>query len=248
MQRRKTFASRGEEIGLKAESQPRGTFSRARDGAGDTGNPSSCARSAIGSASGKRSPFNARFTVTAGCKVNHPLAGFGHEGNEIKLAANNATDTPAERTNRDMRIGRSPKHRHDPPCPKYASQSATRDQQRARAGAVPSGAETHRVVMTTLHTCVMTSPQARQSRSSRNKQQGRGLSFGPAILPPSPVLGRPLGRSRWTDRLRPNSPITRRRAWPWPFEERHRFARLCAGDRRSSKETEDGWHQLGAGP
>jgi hypothetical protein len=104
MQRRKTLARRGEEIGLKAPSQPTGTFSRDCC-AGAAGAP--ILDVSPGTVSGKRSPLNARST-SGGFTVNKPLPGA--DANEIKLAVKIATAATAARTNQ---IGRIEAHSDD---------------------------------------------------------------------------------------------------------------------------------------
>ena len=76
-QRRKTFAKRGEEIGLKEVSQPTGT--RARDCSGVTGGRNSCCQ-AVGFTVGRRSPLSARSTEAAGVELNPPVV--DNEGKE----------------------------------------------------------------------------------------------------------------------------------------------------------------------
>jgi len=108
-QRWKTFAKRGEEIGLKEVSQPTGT--RARDCSGVTGGRNSCCQ-AVGVTVGRRSPLSARFTEAAGVELN-PVV--DNEGKETRLAATNANATAATRNDHMPRIGVSPKSRQ-PPC------------------------------------------------------------------------------------------------------------------------------------
>jgi hypothetical protein len=115
VQRRKTCANCGEEIGLKALSHPTGTLTRDCACPGDAGNPSLCGK-AVGSTSGRRSPLSARFTEISGLNANTPV--LGNDGKEIKLAVNNATSTPITRTNEILRIGSSPKPQHPQQSPR----------------------------------------------------------------------------------------------------------------------------------
>jgi hypothetical protein len=109
-QRRKTFAKRGEEIGLKEVSQPTGT--RARDCSGVTGGRNSCCQ-AVGVTVGRRSPLSARFTESAGVELN-PAPVVDNEGKETRLAATNANATAATRNDHMLRIGVSPKSQLPP--------------------------------------------------------------------------------------------------------------------------------------
>ncbi len=111
-QRRKTFAKRGEEIGLKAVSQPTGT--RARDCSGVTGGRNSCCQ-AVGFTVGRRSPLSARSTEAAGVELNPPVV--DNEGKETRLAVTNANATAAIRNDHMLRIGVSPKSRQPPEIP-----------------------------------------------------------------------------------------------------------------------------------
>jgi hypothetical protein len=145
-QRRTMLASCGAEIELNAASHPSGTFSRDAGCAGDTGkagDPSSCCHTAT---DGSRSPLSKRFTDGAGPDVKMPV--LGKEGNEMKLAVNSASITPATRTKNTLRIGSSPQLSHDPQHPKIRSHAATPDQERA-SGNCSSGAVS-RLVMTML--------------------------------------------------------------------------------------------------
>ncbi len=112
-QRWKTFAKRGEEIGLKAVSQPTGT--RARDCSGVTGGRNSCCQ-AVGFTLGRRSPLSARFTEAAGVELN-PAPVVDNEGKETRLAVTNANATAATRNDHMLRIGVSPKSRQPPEIP-----------------------------------------------------------------------------------------------------------------------------------
>lgn len=101
MQRPKKCASCGDDTALKARSHPTGIFACA--GGGDR-NPSSCGKTA-GLIDRKRSPFSARFT-DGDSGVEIP---WGNEGNEMKLAANSASATPAARAQNKLRIGLTPR-------------------------------------------------------------------------------------------------------------------------------------------
>jgi hypothetical protein len=142
-QRRKTFAKRGEEIGLKALSQPTGT--RARDCSGVTGGRNSSCQ-AVGFAAGRRSPLSARFTEAAGVELN-PTPVVDNEGKETRLAVTNANATTATRNDHMLRIGVSPKSRQPPRNPDnpHAANArgclATRYQKRGDPSAVPQCAE-----------------------------------------------------------------------------------------------------------
>jgi len=94
MQRLKTCTNRDDEIGLKAESHPTGICACGRTG--DTGNPSSRGLT-VGFANGRRSPLRGRFTDIAGLEVD-PAPVVGNDGKETRLAVNNASATPAKRT------------------------------------------------------------------------------------------------------------------------------------------------------
>jgi hypothetical protein len=116
MQRRKTFAKCGEEIGLKAASHPIGIRARGGDGAGKTGIPNSRCQT-VDFAGGCRSPLRTRFTDIAAGVLNNPAPVVGNDGNETRPAMNKASATPAKRTDNMARIGLFPKHRHDPHDP-----------------------------------------------------------------------------------------------------------------------------------
>lgn len=118
-QRRKTFAKRGEEIGLNEVSQPTGT--RARDCSGVTGGRNSCCQ-AVGFTAARRSPLSARFTEAAGVELN-PMPVVDNEGKDTRLAVTNANAIAATRKDHIVRIGLSPKSRQPPdklPCPDCA--------------------------------------------------------------------------------------------------------------------------------
>jgi hypothetical protein len=114
IQRLNMFASAGAAIGLKALSHPTGALSRARDGSGGTGNPSSRDETP-GVASGRRSPLSARFTDGE----FEMKTSLGNDGNDMKLAMNNAASTPATRMMEIPCIGTAPDGhtipQHDPP-------------------------------------------------------------------------------------------------------------------------------------
>src|SRR5262249_3149577 len=95
-----TLASRGEEIWLKARSQPTGIFSRG-DGAGCTGS----SVLSTGAESGRRSPFNVRSTDPEDVKERKPV--LGKDGKARKLATKRPETTAATGTNRMRPIGRS---------------------------------------------------------------------------------------------------------------------------------------------
>ncbi len=114
-QRRKTFAKRGEEIGLKEVSQPTGTRARDCDCSGVTGGRNSCCQ-AVGFAVGRRSPLSARFTDAAGVELN-PTPVVDNEGKETRLAVTNANATAATRNDHMLSIGVSPKSRQPPEIP-----------------------------------------------------------------------------------------------------------------------------------
>jgi|ERR1700722_6329491 hypothetical protein len=111
-QRPNTLARRGDEIGLKARSQPTGIA--ARDCAVDNVIPglSACA------VSGRRSPLRLRSTETGDMRENRPL--LEKDGIEKKLAAATAKTKATVRTLKIRPIGPSadfhspfsPTHRH----------------------------------------------------------------------------------------------------------------------------------------
>jgi hypothetical protein len=77
------------------------------------------------------------------------------------------------------------------------------------------------------------SDRCRSARVRRNKQKGRGLSRRPAILSPlPPCLAGHSGRSRRTDRLRPNflggSSWRRLSLWSEFFPARHSLTRIIS--------------------
>jgi hypothetical protein len=144
-QRRKTFAKRGEETGLKALSQPTGT--RARDCSGVTGGRNSCCQ-AVGFTVGRRSPLSARFTEAAGVELN-PTPVVDNEGKETRLAATSANATAATRKDHMLRIGLSPKSRQPPdklPRPDCARHTRHEKTWRVGNGSATHG-EIHRVVI-----------------------------------------------------------------------------------------------------
>jgi hypothetical protein len=198
MQRRKICASRGEEIGLKAASHPTGTFSRDRVGGGDTGNPSSSGRGP-GIVTGRRSPLSVRSIVVPGPGDRHPAAGL--EGNEKKVAANRASAVVATRTTDMPRIGLSPKHPCNAPCPDYAKPF-----DRARSETCGPAAWFHETLVSNFwacdrraHSCVMRRFRHALLAGGRRNQRGRhALMCGPAILSPLPPV---LGRSSWAQPL-----------------------------------------------
>jgi hypothetical protein len=196
VQRPKTFTCRGVEIVLKAPSHPIGAFSRDCDGMGALGRPSSRQRTR-GTTRGSRSPLRARFTLSCGFEISHAAADFGKEGTEIKLAMNSATATAQIRpgANETARIGATPNHRNVPQLPKARDEFAPRLLQRAGPGAVPAAASSQ-----VRDECLVSFANLRGTK--------RGLatySCRSAILSPlPPCLADHLGRSRWTDRLRPN--------------------------------------------
>jgi hypothetical protein len=180
-QRRKTFAKRGEEIGLKEVSQPTGT--RARDCSGVTGGRNSCCQ-AVGVTVGRRSPLSARFTEAAGVELN-PAPVVDNEGKETRLAATNANATAATRNDHMLRIGVSPKSRQPPeipttPCREYARPFGHAPSKNVATRARFRNAPKNSPCRDTAHTCVMTPARC------RNKHSGRALSCGPAIPSPSP--------------------------------------------------------------
>jgi hypothetical protein len=99
-QRPKTCASCGDETALKVRSQPIGIF--AFVGSNDR-DPSWCGKTA-GLIDRNRSPFSVRFT-DGDSDVDMPCVKVGKE---MKLAANNASVTPAARTQNKLRIGSTP--------------------------------------------------------------------------------------------------------------------------------------------
>ena len=186
-QRRKTFAKRGEETGLKALSQPTGT--RARDCSGVTGGRNSCCQ-AVGFTVGRRSPLSARFTEAAGVELN-PAPVVDNEGKETRLAVTNANATAATRNDHMLRIGVSPKSRQPPeipttPMPRIREFVWPRAIKNVATRARFRNAPKNSPCRDTAHTCVMMpAPPA----GWRNKPSGRALSCGPAILSPSPRVG-----------------------------------------------------------
>jgi len=185
-QRRKTFAKRGEEIGLKEVSQPTGT--RARDCSGVTGGRNSCCQ-AVGFTVGRRSPLSARSTEAAGVELNPPVV--DNEGKETRLAVTNANATAATRNDHMLRIGVSPKSRQPPeipttPMPRIREFVWPRAIKNVATRARFRNAPKNSPCRDTAHTCVMMpAPPA----GWRNKPSGRALSCGPAILSPSPRVG-----------------------------------------------------------
>ena|SRR5208282_389782 len=128
-QRWKTFAMRGEEIGLKAVSHPSGTRARDCDRTGAADGPKSCCQ-AVGLAARSRWPFRARFTDIAGVEVN-PVPVVENDGKETRLAVSNMSATAATRTRNNMvGIGPSPNIPTGPRVPNARGRRPTRDQQR----------------------------------------------------------------------------------------------------------------------
>ncbi len=128
MQRLKTCAKRGAEIGLKARSQPGGICANGRvcngaagNGAasdGSAGDPSS-GRTA-GPRTGSRSALWERLTATVRPVRGKPAPVVGNDGTETSPAANNASETaptPARRTEKIPNIGLAPELRHGSPSP-----------------------------------------------------------------------------------------------------------------------------------
>jgi len=182
-QRRKTFAKRGEETGLKALSQPTGTRACDCDCSGATRGGNSCCQ-AIGFAVGRRSPLSARFTEATGMEVN-PTPVVDNEGKETRLAVTNANATAATRNDHMLRIGVSPKSRQPPksrqsPCPDCARPFGPRSIKNVATRARFRNALRNSPCRDTAHTCVMAPARC------RNKHSGRALSCGPAIPSPSP--------------------------------------------------------------
>ena len=202
VQRRKTFARRGAEIGLKAGSHPTGIFSN-RACSGLAGDPNWCDL-LIGVKSGKRSPLSVRSTLTGGAVVSHSGAEFGMEGNAIKLAAPKASATLVKRTKKRTRIGPSPKTSTQrlPASPISPARLAWRVQKRVCA--LRGSARCIRTISKSLMRCSQLREEAfangALSRLCRNQMAGCGLSWGPAILPPFPpcwpvILGAAAGPS-----------------------------------------------------
>ncbi|HUZ31167.1 MAG TPA: hypothetical protein VMV19_03525 [Xanthobacteraceae bacterium] len=90
----------GDETALKVRSHPTGMFACV---GGNDRDPSWCGKTA-GLIDRKRSPLSVRFT-DGDSKVDMPCV---KEGKEMKLAANNASVTPAARTQNKLRIGTTP--------------------------------------------------------------------------------------------------------------------------------------------
>ena len=145
-QRRKTFAKRGEEIGLKVLSQPTGTRARDCDCSGVMGGRNSCCQAVGFAVLGSRSPLSARFTAVAGVELNPTLV-VDNEGKETRLAVTNANATAATRNDHMLRIGVSPKSRPSPEIPTTPhvptarGRLATHHQKRGDPSAVPQCAE-----------------------------------------------------------------------------------------------------------
>src|ERR1700728_898763 len=123
MQRLKTVASRGAEIGLKAGSQPAGIFvggcARAGDWVDADGNNSNSRCQTIGLKTGSRSPLRARLTDVCGPADGKPAPVVGSDGIDTSAAVNSASETapiaPARGTEKISNIGLSPKLRHQIP-------------------------------------------------------------------------------------------------------------------------------------
>jgi hypothetical protein len=92
MQRRKTCPSCGEEIGLKAGSQPVGIRPWERVRAGDSGGAASSSGRLAGFVIGRRSPLWVRSTATRPCAADNPAPVVGNEGNTIRAVVNNASE------------------------------------------------------------------------------------------------------------------------------------------------------------
>ncbi len=200
MQRLNTRASRGEEIGLKAGSQPGGICAGCCALRGDAGavDPNSCCL-AVGPNMERRSPLSERFTTVVGPLESKPAPVVGNDGIETSAAVNSASEripvtpakTPAKRTEGIANIGLSPKGlspklRHQlPPC---SETRATPPGPRAIRNVsshrpVPCCSKSHRVV-------IGTHPRAGTRRLEQTTRSLVDVRTGHPF-PPPPVLGRP---------------------------------------------------------
>ena len=192
MQRLNTRASRGEEIGLKAGSQPGGIWPGCCALRGDAGavDPNSCCP-AVGPNMGRRSPLSARFTTVVGPLESKPAPVVGNDGIETSAAVNSASEripvtpakTPAKRTEGIANIGLSPKLRHQlPPCSETRATPprSTRNQERIQS---PPGS----MLFQESPCCDRNAPPRGLEQTTRSLVDVRtGHPF-----PPPPVLGRP---------------------------------------------------------
>ena len=205
MQRRKTCAKSGEEIGLKARSQPKGICARERACTGAPGASAPCSSGqTVGREIGSRSPLRVRLTDSAGEVAGKaaPVVGIG---NEINPAVNNASDrsptAPATRTdNTDdiVPIGMLRQVNAIPLVPICVAVAAHPPQATCIGvrGSTPGqdfplcDADAHSWVITGARVRALARPRAnfRAEQTVRSRLiVGTGHPF-----PPPPVLGRPI--------------------------------------------------------
>jgi hypothetical protein len=204
MQRLKTCAKRGEEIGLKAGSQPAGIRADGRvdngaAGGSAAGDPSS-GRMA-GARTGSRSALWARLTATVWPAGGKPAPVVGNDGTETSPAVNSASEIAparARRTEKIPNIGLAPELRHGSPSPQMRARPIHPRAKRTRPAVAGS------VLFAQSPPC---DPKNPPRRKSIRREQTCGSSVDIRTGHPSPLppcLAGYLGRSRWTDRLRPN--------------------------------------------
>src|SRR5579863_5867943 len=185
MQRLKTCAKRGEEIGLKAGSQPAGIRADGRvdngaAGGSAAGDPSS-GRMA-GARTGSRSALWARLTATVWPAGGKPAPVVGNDGTETSAAVNSASEIAparARRTEKIPNIGLAPELRHGSPSPQMRARPIHPRAKRTRPAATGS------VLFAQSPPCDQKTHRAGNA-SGGNKHADRRLMSGPAILPPSP--------------------------------------------------------------
>ena len=142
-QRRKTCASCGEEIGLKAGSQPAGILPLGSGRAGDSGGGANWSASFAGFATGRRSPLCARSTKTRLDAVDKPAPVVGNAGKMSRAAVNRTSEhRPTARAKRAVvpHIGSSPKRSPPVPMSQMRDWSSNPASHPARTSNVPEAA------------------------------------------------------------------------------------------------------------
>ncbi len=195
MQRLKTCAKRGEEIGLKAGSQPAGIRADGRvdngvagNGAADdgaAGDPSS-GRTA-GPRTGSRSALWARLTATVRPAGGRPAPVVGNDGTETSPAVNNASEIAparARRTEKIPNIGLAPELRHGSPSPQIRARPVHPRAKRTRPAAAGS------VLFAQSPPCDRKARRAGNASGGTNIEIAGWCGDRPSF-PPPPVLGRP---------------------------------------------------------
>lgn len=171
MQRRKTCPSEGEEIGLKAASQPSGICRRGCERTGDSTCPGPSARLEVE----RRSPLRVRFTKFCRAAAGRLAPVVGNDGKEIRAAEKRAIEimpaAPANRIDSISRIGSSPSRPNPPVSLMRAALSWPAHRKRARARPVPRRPAIQRVCegFSRLRDELASRPMAHQIRSEQNE-------------------------------------------------------------------------------